>query len=36
AGLVNRTPRGRMLTTTAWRHLGLTPPKTQGGLFEED
>ncbi|MEL6478004.1 MAG: Holliday junction branch migration DNA helicase RuvB [Pseudomonadota bacterium] len=35
AGLVNRTPRGRMLTATAWRHLGLTPPKGQGGLFEE-
>ena len=35
AGLVNRTPRGRMLTQTAWRHLGLTPPKRQEGLFEE-
>ncbi|MBY8974910.1 Holliday junction branch migration DNA helicase RuvB [Rhodobacteraceae bacterium NNCM2] len=36
AGLVNRTPRGRMLTQTAWRHLGLTPPRKQTGLFEED
>ncbi|MEM8790504.1 MAG: Holliday junction branch migration DNA helicase RuvB [Pseudomonadota bacterium] len=36
AGLVNRTPRGRMLTQTAWRHLGLSPPKPQQGLFEEE
>ncbi|MEM7506787.1 MAG: Holliday junction branch migration DNA helicase RuvB [Pseudomonadota bacterium] len=35
AGLVNRTPRGRMLTQGAWRHLGLTPPKGQSGLFED-
>ncbi|MBK0399342.1 Holliday junction branch migration DNA helicase RuvB [Limibaculum sp. M0105] len=35
AGLVARTPRGRMLTRGAWRHLGLTPPKSaeQAGLF---
>ncbi len=26
-GLVNRTPRGRMLGQRAWRHLGLTPPQ---------
>ncbi|HUS53832.1 MAG TPA: Holliday junction branch migration DNA helicase RuvB [Thermohalobaculum sp.] len=38
AGLVARTPRGRMLTAGAWRHLGLTPPKRaeQPELFEED
>ena len=26
-GLIQRTPRGRMLTSGAWRHLGLEPPK---------
>jgi Holliday junction DNA helicase RuvB len=38
AGLVARTPRGRMLTAGAWRHLGLTPPKgaSQAELFEDD
>jgi Holliday junction DNA helicase RuvB len=38
AGLVARTPRGRVLTAGAWRHLGLTPPKgaEQAGLFEDD
>jgi Holliday junction DNA helicase RuvB len=38
AGLVARTPRGRMLTAGAWRHLGLTPPKgaEQSELFETD
>ena len=25
-GLMLRTPRGRMATTAAWRHLGLVPP----------
>ena len=25
-GLVARTPRGRVLTEAAWRHLGLAPP----------
>lgn len=32
-GLIQRTPRGRMLTQTTWRHLGLEPPKTQTDLF---
>ncbi len=34
-GLVARTPRGRLLTANAWRHLGLPPPETpaQAGLF---
>ena len=38
AGLVARTPRGRVLTQGAWRHLGLTPPKgaEQAELFERD
>jgi Holliday junction DNA helicase RuvB len=26
AGLLARTPRGRVATASAWRHLGLTPP----------
>ncbi len=26
AGLLARTPRGRVATPAAWRHLGLTPP----------
>ncbi|MDO5632085.1 MAG: Holliday junction branch migration DNA helicase RuvB [Paracoccus sp. (in: a-proteobacteria)] len=33
-GLIARTPRGRMLTAGAWRHLGLDAPNPgQGGLF---
>ncbi|MFT4791962.1 MAG: Holliday junction DNA helicase RuvB [Paracoccaceae bacterium] len=38
-GLLQRTPRGRMLARKAWVHLGLTPPKVpdpRPGLFEED
>ena len=26
SGLLARTPRGRVATPAAWRHLGLTPP----------
>ncbi len=26
AGLLARTPRGRIATAGAWQHLGLTPP----------
>jgi Holliday junction DNA helicase RuvB len=29
-GLLQRTPRGRMLGQKAWRHLGLDPPRTAG------
>ena len=29
-GLVQRTPRGRMLGAKAWRHLGLAPPREPG------
>jgi Holliday junction DNA helicase RuvB len=38
AGLVARTPRGRVLTQGAWRHLGLKPPRgaEQAELFETD
>jgi Holliday junction DNA helicase RuvB len=34
-GLIARTPRGRVATSAAWRHLGVTPPPTvEGTLFE--
>lgn len=36
-GLIQRTPRGRMLTKGAWRHLGIDPPRDdeviQGSLL---
>jgi holliday junction DNA helicase RuvB len=28
--LLARTPRGRVATAGAWRHLGLTPPDRVG------
>ena len=34
-GLLQRTPRGRMVTPRACRHLGLATPATGGALFEE-
>jgi Holliday junction DNA helicase RuvB len=39
-GLIQRTPRGRMLTQHAWTHLGMAAPATgtparQGGLFDD-
>jgi Holliday junction DNA helicase RuvB len=34
-GYLQRTPRGRMATAAAWRHLGLTPPaRPSADLFE--
>ena len=35
-GLIQRTPRGRMLAARAWRHLGLEAPRAAGQaeLFE--
>ena len=30
-GFLQRTPRGRMATLAAYRHLGVTPPQTAGG-----
>ena len=37
-GFLMRTPRGRLATTAAWRHFGLTAPnnpdQTQRGIFE--
>lgn len=39
-GFIQRTPRGRVLTPTAWRHLDLQPPKdleaAQFRLFQEE
>ncbi len=39
-GFIQRTPRGRVLTANAWKHLGLTAPPDlaafQGRLFEEE
>jgi Holliday junction DNA helicase RuvB len=39
-GFIQRTPRGRILTANAWKHLGLTAPPdlpvVQGRLFEEE
>ncbi|MDR0808100.1 MAG: Holliday junction branch migration DNA helicase RuvB [Gemmobacter sp.] len=36
-GLIQRTPRGRMLAAKAWRHIGLDPPRpaAQAGLFDQ-
>lgn len=33
-GLIQRTPRGRMLAQKAWAHLGLDPPRSQTDLFD--
>ena len=33
-GFLQRTPRGRVATMAAWRHLGLTPPLRTGGVGE--
>ncbi|MGE0279499.1 MAG: Holliday junction branch migration DNA helicase RuvB [Rhizobiaceae bacterium] len=39
-GFIQRTPRGRVLTANAWRHLGLEAPKDlalqQINLFQEE
>jgi Holliday junction DNA helicase RuvB len=34
AGLLARTPRGRVATPAAWTHLGLVPPRGQSTLFD--
>ncbi|HET7410817.1 MAG TPA: Holliday junction branch migration DNA helicase RuvB [Paracoccaceae bacterium] len=38
AGMIARTPRGRVLTPGAWRHLGLEPPRRAGqaDMFGDD
>jgi Holliday junction DNA helicase RuvB len=35
-GFLQRTPRGRVATLAAYRHLGVTPPKSAGGLFGDE
>lgn len=39
-GFIQRTPRGRVLTANAWRHLGLEAPRDitqqQIGLFQDE
>nr|MDQ6910721.1 Holliday junction branch migration DNA helicase RuvB [Actinomycetota bacterium] len=32
-GLLKRTPRGRVASSAAWEHLGLTPPERDPSLF---
>ena len=34
-GYLQRTPRGRVATLAAYRHLGVAPPKSAGELFSE-
>ncbi len=34
-GFLQRTPRGRVATLAAYRHLGVAPPKSSAGLFGE-
>ncbi len=33
-GLVQRTPRGRMLADKGWRHIGLAPPPSAAGQLD--
>jgi len=35
AGMIARTPRGRVATPLAWTHLGLTPPPGVAGLGQQ-
>jgi len=35
-GFLMRTPRGRVATPNAYRHLGLKPPSDSADLFEDD
>ncbi|HUY53789.1 MAG TPA: hypothetical protein VMV23_01360 [Candidatus Nanopelagicaceae bacterium] len=35
-GMLKRTPRGRMATEGAYRHLGLEVPEELGGGTSED
>ncbi len=34
-GFLQRTPRGRVATAAAWRHIGLTPPARPSVLFDD-
>jgi len=33
AGFLQRTPRGRIASAEAYRHLGILPPRREGSLF---
>jgi Holliday junction DNA helicase RuvB len=33
AGFLQRTPRGRIASANAYRHLGILPPRKEGSLF---
>jgi holliday junction DNA helicase RuvB len=33
-GFLQRTPRGRIATLAAYKHLGVVPPKVVGGMFD--
>jgi Holliday junction DNA helicase RuvB len=35
AGMIARTPRGRVATSQAWMHLGMTPPSGVMGLGQQ-
>ena len=35
AGMLARTPRGRVATAQAWTHLGMTPPSGVSGLGQQ-
>jgi holliday junction DNA helicase RuvB len=34
-GFLQRTPRGRIATLAAYKHLGVIPPKIVGGMFDD-
>ena len=34
SGFIQRTPRGRIVTPKAYKHLGFTPPSLQDSLFD--
>jgi Holliday junction DNA helicase RuvB len=34
AGFIARSPRGRIATPNAWRHLGKVPPATLATIFD--
>ncbi|MEV0055508.1 Holliday junction branch migration DNA helicase RuvB [Saccharopolyspora shandongensis] len=36
AGMIARTPRGRVATVAAWQHMGLTPPEHAPGEAQTD
>jgi Holliday junction DNA helicase RuvB len=35
AGMLARTPRGRVATPQAWTHLGMTPPPSAGVVGQQ-